>query len=204
MKETWIEVKPAGYLKKFGNHRFYVSSPAEAMKAMFLQVPGFEEAFRSADRKGLGFAVFTDKRQLNDTEQMLMGCPKTLRIVPKQRGGKSAGSQILAAIAIIAITYFTAGAGSAGAAGFFGASAGTVASVGYAVGISMALGGITQMLSPQPGGLKTKSDTENQSSYAFGGPVNTTAQGQPVPVFYGYREVGGAVVSASIVSEDQQ
>ena len=37
----------------------------------------------------------------------------------------------------------------------------------------------------------------------FNGPVNTTAQGNPVPVIYGEMIVGSATISAGIYSEDQ-
>ena len=46
-------------------------------------------------------------------------------------------------------------------------------------GAAMALGGVVQMLSPQMGGLRMRQGPENKPSYAFGGPVNTTAQGNP-------------------------
>ncbi|MGS3334490.1 tail assembly protein, partial [Serratia marcescens] len=76
-------------------------------------------------------------------------------------------------------------------------------SMAYA-GAAMALGGVVQMLSPQAGGLRMRQDQDNKPSYAFGGPVNTTAQGNPVGVLYGTREIGGAVISAGIYTEDQQ
>lgn len=206
MSETWIEVRPSGYLKKFGNHKFLVKNPAEAIRAMMFQVKGFRKAFESADKKGLGFQVVTDKREINDLTHLHIGKPKVVKLIPRMMGRKSNNGlgQIFAAIAIAAITYFTAGAGGAGAAGLFGASAGTAATIGYTMAVSLALGGIVQMLTPSPPGMKQRMDTENAASYAFGGPVNTTAQGQPVPAFYGLREVGGAIISASMVSEDQQ
>ncbi len=68
----------------------------------------------------------------------------------------------------------------------------------------MMLGGIVQMLSPQPAGLASKQDAENRASYAFGGVTNTTAQGNPVPLLYGRRRIGGAIISAGIYVEDQQ
>ncbi len=43
---------------------------------------------------------------------------------------------------------------------------------------------------------------DNQPSYVFNGPVNTTAQGQPVPIGYGRLIVGGAVISAGISIDD--
>ncbi|HHJ4498639.1 TPA: tail assembly protein, partial [Escherichia coli] len=33
---------------------------------------------------------------------------------------------------------------------------------------------------------------------------NTTASGNPVPLLYGQREIGGAIISAGIYAEDQQ
>lgn len=203
MSESWIEVRPGGYLKKYGNHKFYVTTPAEAIKAMLIQVKGFDEAFRAAGKRGVKFAVRTDKRTITDPEQLLMGKPEVVRLIPKYSGGKNSGLTFLAVAAIIAITVFTAGAGGVAGSGFLAAGS-TSAAVATSIAVSLAIGGITQLLSPQPEGLSSKTDVENKASYAFGGPVNTAAQGVPVPVFYGYREVGGAVVSASIVSEDQQ
>lgn len=68
----------------------------------------------------------------------------------------------------------------------------------------MMLGGVIQMLSPQPAGLASKQDATNQASYAFGGVTNTAAQGYPVPLLYGKRRIGGAIISAGIYVEDQQ
>lgn len=203
MSETWIEVRPGGYLKKFGVHKFLVNSPAEAIRAMLNQVPGFDEAFRAAEKKGIKFAIRTEKRDLKTPEELQMGKPKILKLIPKYSGSKNSGMAFLAVAAIIAATVFTAGAAGFGAGAWFAAGSASAA-VATSIAVSLAIGGITQMLSPQPDGLSTTSDAENKASYAFGGPVNTTAQGQPVPAFYGLREVGGAVISASIVSEDQQ
>ena len=200
---TWIEVKPSGYLKKFGNHKFFVKDSAEALKAMFMQVKGFEEAFKSADKKGLGFALVTNDRNVNDLAELRMGKPKVLKIVPKYFGRKSnSGLGMIFAAAAIALVIAFPPAGLA-ASGWLAAGSTSLA-IATSVAISLALGGITQLLAPQPPGIKTRQAPENEASYAFGGPVNTTAQGQPVPLFYGEREVGGAIVSAEIVAEDQK
>lgn len=198
MAETWIEVRPGGYLKKYGNHKFFVNTPAEAIRAMLIQVKGFDEAFRAAGKRGVQFAVRTDNRNIVDVEHLHMGKPKVVKLIPKYSGGKNSGLTFLAVAAIIIATVYTGGV-----AGF--AAAGTTSgSIATSIAVSLAIGGITQMLTPQPKGLSSSTDADNKASYAFGGPVNTAAQGVPVPVFYGYREVGGAVVSASMVSEDQQ
>ena len=112
-------------------------------------------------------------------------------------GGKV--GQILLGAALIAASFvMPLGAFGFGSAVLFGTT--TVASLAFSVGVSLALGGVAQMLAPQP-----KFDgpqEEQQPSYVFNGAVNTTAQGQPVPVGYGRMIVGSAVISAGISVED--
>ena len=72
------------------------------------------------------------------------------------------------------------------------------------LGASMVLGGVLQMLSPQVPGLASQQSPVNKASYAYGGVTNTTAQGYPVPLLYGKRLIGGAIISAGIYVEDQQ
>jgi predicted phage tail protein len=72
-----------------------------------------------------------------------------------------------------------------------------------AMGISMSLGGIVQLLSPQTTGLAKTQSADNKPSYAFS-VTNTTSQGYPVPLLYGKRRIGGAIISAGIYVEDQQ
>ncbi|MNS78223.1 Bacteriophage lambda tail assembly protein I [compost metagenome] len=71
------------------------------------------------------------------------------------------------------------------------------------MGIAMAMGGVVQMLSPQQKGLSAADSPENGASYNFNGPVNTSAQGNPVPLLYGRMIVGSSVISAGIFAEDQ-
>lgn len=188
MTERMVEVKLGGYLKQFGrSHKFMVSSGREAIKALCKQVKGFEHALSVAHLKGFRFAIFNGKHNIKDPEELNLGSKDVMRIIPILEGSKRAGlfQTLLGAVVIV-----------------IGAFAGFNPAIMMA-GASMMLGGVVQMLAPQPGGLKTKSDADNQASYAFGSPVNTTAQGSPIGVLYGEREVGGAVISAGIVAEDQ-
>ena len=88
-------------------------------------------------------------------------------------------------------------------ASFFVPGLGVVGAPLLNLGISMALGGIVQMLSPQQSGSSAADAVENGASYNFNGPVNTTAQGNPVPVLYGRMVVGSAVISAGILAQEQ-
>ena len=60
-----------------------------------------------------------------------------------------------------------------------------------------------QMLAPQAKGLSAVDDPHNRASYSFNGPVNTSAQGNPVGLLYGQAIVGSAVISAGIYAQDQ-
>lgn len=75
------------------------------------------------------------------------------------------------------------------AIGYF--SGGTLSAVGYGAakfGAAMMLGGVVQMLSPQPAGLASKQSADNRASYAFGGVTNTAAQGYQ---YRSYMAAGG-------------
>ncbi|HEQ1856761.1 tail assembly protein [Providencia sp. wls1919] len=186
---------------KFGRvHRLAIDSPREAIKALSVLYDGFEQFLANAHLKGLEFAVFKGKRNINEDELYLKTC-EDIRIAPVIKGSKRGGffQTVIGVALIAAATYFTGGLGAAFTAGGW---AGTAAMTGAA----MALGGVIQMLSPQPSGLSMRQDTDNKPSYAFGGAVNTTAQGNPVPLLYGLdrREVGGAIISAGIYTEDQK
>ncbi|MBS7785528.1 tail assembly protein [Providencia sp. 2.29] len=187
---------------KFGReHKLDIDSPREAIKALSVLYDGFEQFLANAHLKGLEFAVFKGKRNISEDELHLDTC-EDIRIAPVIKGSKRGGFfQTILGVAMIGAAAFLSGGLSVAftAAGTWG---GALAMGGAA----MALGGVVQMLSPQPRGLSVRQDADNKPSYAFGGTVNTTAQGNPVPLFYGLdrREIGGAVISAGIYTEDQQ
>jgi len=47
-----------------------------------------------------------------------------------------------------------------------------------------------------------KSSGGSDQAFGFSGPVNTTAQGNPVPIGYGRLIVGSVVISAEILASD--
>ncbi|HHH1141507.1 MULTISPECIES: tail assembly protein [Yersinia] len=182
--------------KKFGReYNWDVSNHKEAIEALSLQIKGFRQFMLDSESKGLTFAVFNGKRNIGENELSLNG-KEPIRIIPIIIGSKKAGifQTILGAVLIAVgavMTWMSGGTASPLAAGFF------------KVGAAMMLGGVVQMLSPQQGGLASRQSAENTPSYAFGGPVNTVAQGNPIPIGYGERIIGGAIISAGIYTEDQ-
>lgn len=195
MKEVLAKIELGGVLgKQFGKrHERLVLTASEIIRALCCTIKGFENYLNSSKQRGLTFAMFLGKKNIGVDD---LGFPITediVRIVPVVIGSKKAGllQTILGAVLVVA------GYGLAGFTG--GASMALVAP-----GVALMAGGVIQMLSPQPAGLASKQDAGNRASYAFGGVTNTAAQGYPVPLLYGKRRIGGAIISAGIYVEDQQ
>ena len=72
-----------------------------------------------------------------------------------------------------------------------------------AAGVGMMVGGIAMMLMPKIDNAQDQNQDGNKANQGFGSAVTTVAQGNPVPVLYGQREVGGFIVSAGQYPEDQ-
>lgn len=191
-----------GFLgKQFGRvHRYDVKSPAEAVRALCVTLKGFRQAL--AD--GGAYRVMVAGKEALSMDRLAepISQRETFRIVPVVAGaGRGIGQVILGA----ALIYFSGGlAGAFGAtaatattaatAGAFGITAGTFT----ALGASLILGGVSQMLIKPPSS-QSQEAIENQPSFAFNGAVNTVAQGNPVPVLYGGPLlIGSQVVSAGL------
>ena len=185
-------IKLSGPLARlFGRtHRYFLErgTAEEAFSALRNTIDGFREAILALERRGLVFAIFRNRENVGADKFELSGT-RELRIVPVLRGSKRGGilQTIVGVVMIVAGIFLLATP--------FGAPL-------IAAGIGMVAGGVVQMLSPQPKGLKTSAAPENQPSYAFGSAKNTTASGNPVPMCYGRRRWGGAIISAGIYAED--
>ncbi|SET27677.1 tail assembly protein [Thorsellia anophelis] len=190
--------------RKFGKiFELDISTTAEAIRALSTQIQGFDKFLLDSKKMGLTFAVFKSKRNIGIDEMHDNVGQNEIRIVPVVIGNKSGGLfQTILGVALLGVAAIMTGGTVLGAAGMF--AAGTTAGTFGLMGAAMLLGGIVQMLSPQPKGLGISESPENKPNYAFGGSVNTTAQGNPVAVYYGHREIGGAIISAGIYTDDQQ
>ncbi|HCR1107408.1 TPA: tail assembly protein [Klebsiella aerogenes] len=172
-------------------HRLVIDSPAEAIRALCATVPGFEMYLQTANQRGMRFTVFKGRENVS-RDELAHGCGGSeIRIAPVLAGSKRGGmfQMILGAVLIVASIWMP------------GLSI-AASNLMFSAGAAMSIGGVVQMLAPQMPGLASRQDADNKPSYAFGGPVNTTAMGNPVPVGYGLRERGGAIVSAGIYTDD--
>lgn len=178
---------------RFGRKfRLAVSNPAEAVRALCVLLPGFQQYLMGAKAKGMEFAVFVGRQNLS--KEQLHDPPGTddIRIAPVLVGSKRGGIlQTILGVVLIVVGVWTQNY-----------------QLVFQGGV-MVLGGVAQMLAPQPKGLGAKDSAENTPNYSMNGAVNTQAQGNPVPAPYGGHDtkgmfVGSAVISGGIYAEDQQ
>lgn len=189
--DTLRTIRLSGKLgAQFGRvHRIAVSSTAEAVRALCVMLPGFNRELMTSRDRGIVYACFLGKRNIGQGELTLAGGTEDIRISPRIAGAKSGGFlQIILGVALIAASFIP--------------GVGAFAVPLLSMGASMAIGGVLQMLVPQQS-TASAADVDNGASYNFNGPVNTTAQGNPVPVLYGRMIVGSSVISAGILAQDQ-
>lgn len=182
-----------GALAEFGGpFEMAVSTPAEALRAMTVQLDGFAETLRDGTwqviRGPLEEGVELDEESLT----LGLGKAQEMHILPAIEGAGSngVGKAILGA-AIIAVAWWNPAGWAAGTAMMVGAA-----------GAGMLVAGTAMMLAPSPptGSYEDKGRPD-ETSFLFNGPVNTHHQGVPVPLVYGETHTGSVVVSAGMSTE---
>ncbi len=177
--------------KKYGKvFDLAVRDPAHAIRLLCANFPGFRQDVGTEDE----YAIIVGKRRGLTPEQLREPLPEgsTIKIVPMPKGSKSGGifQTIIGIVLIVVGVVITVMSG--GSASPVGASL-------IAMGIGMVIGGVAQMLMGTPKTPKAQSNDapENRASDLFNGAVNTSAQGNPVPVCLGGPiRVGAYVVGA--------
>ncbi|MEF3804437.1 tail assembly protein [Acinetobacter baumannii] len=204
--------------QKFGREfKLDVANTREAMRALSVQIAGFEHFMLHAHEQGLRFAVFLKSKNSSnkrgkkrpaiydhETKRLITGDnigeeqldmnteAEVIHIVPRVvgAGGNGVLQTILGAVMVVvgavAMAY-----GQAWGANLVGA------------GIGMMVGGVAQMLMPKIDNTQDQNQDGNRANKGFGGAVTTVAQGNPVPILYGQREIGGFIISAGQYPEDQ-
>jgi predicted phage tail protein len=179
-------------LGRVHKRKLEIGSPAEAVQAMMHTVPGFSRFLTRSRDMGLAFTVFAGKRNLGEGDlRTPVEADEDIRIAPVLRGRKQGVFQVILGAVLIVVGLYI-GVQSGG-------TAGAIAQGLVATGIGMIAGGVVQMLTPLPRTTKSSDKPGQQANTSFNGPVNTVAQGNSVPVFYGGpMPVGSVVASAGI------
>ena len=173
--------------KKYGRvHRLDCADALDALRAFCAMLPGFQQDFvRLKYRVVLNDAPMTNREELKLPAH-------TIRFVPVVSGaGHGIGEVVAGALLLVAAFYAPELAVSLGATAAEGAAAGSMA---FSLGASMVLTGLAQAIAQPP--------LMGTNSYLFSGPVNSTKQGNPVPILYGTLMIGSQVISANLQAYD--
>lgn len=186
--KTMTRILLSGCLAKTFGREFFrkleTGTAREAFSALQHTVDGFADFIRDSARRGLRFAIFRNRENINEDGFTLSGTTE-IRIVPVICGSKRGGLlQIVAGAALMVASIW-------------------LGPVAFSIGLSMVIGGVSQMLSPTPKSpsQQDQASTENKPSYLFNGAFNSTQQGLPVPVVYGRMLVGSSVVAVGTWAE---
>jgi predicted phage tail protein len=189
--------------------RLAVQTPAEAIRAIEANTGRLVRHLMNHEGGKAAYRVILDGSDHERIEDITtpMRTPQTIHFVPVLSGAGSNGIwQIVIGVILVAAAFYlgpTTGS-------LFSTSLGTgiiksaaVATFVGTFGVSLILGGIAQALAPSPhGNFGDTERPENQPSYLFNGAVNTTRQGNPVPVGYGRLRVGSQLVSVGLRTEE--
>ena len=121
---------------------------------------------------------------------MVLGPGAVVEIMPAIAGGSDGAGKLLVGALLIAATVATGGgfaavAGSTGWSGFL-----------FSQGVSLVVKGVEKM-------METPEEPEKRSGGPYNGPRQTTGEGHPVPLLYGYARVSGALIHRTIDTEDK-
>lgn len=189
-----VTIKLLGELgRRFGRQfRLAVKTPAEAMRALCMQIPEMRQYLLESGEKGINWRVVTEHPDGLDEDQLLWPMSKRMVVAP-QPAGRGGVGKIIAGIALVAAAVVLGPIGL----GVIGATFAT--SVG-AIGASMIFGGVAELLTPTPkmpnvkgfgGASSSGRDVEQQkNAFTFDKSNANTMQGEVVPVLYGERILG--------------
>jgi predicted phage tail protein len=212
-------VKLYGHLRaQFGaEFAFDIDTVGEVFAALNANLPGFRAYLMEHSEPGYRVLVNDEPRTAEELA-LILDVPSEIQIVPVVQGagdGKSIG-MILGGILLAVVSYGVGAAlGAGAAAGGAGAAAGgaaaggaaggitlagTIATVGVGLGASLAVGGISQLVSRQPKSTEVAArDAERRKSYTFGAVAPTIQQGVPIPIAYGENIAEGYPISVRLV-----
>lgn len=177
--------------EKFGREwELAIRTPIEAIRAIGCQVPGFTEFLIQSGEAGIEYQVVADDPIGCDEESI--GFPfaaAEIKIVPVLQGSGGT-ARLIAGVVLIAASFFIPGGG------ILGISAGTV----LLMGASLALSGVSQLLTRTP---ETPEESDRLSSSVIDAAQRTTDQGRPVPRLYGRRRLQGMIVLSSGVDVEK-
>ncbi|EGL4957872.1 tail assembly protein [Salmonella enterica] len=196
---TMARVCLYGDLQRFGRRTdLSIKTAAEGVYALAMQIPGFRQRMIEGwyQVRIAGEDVSADNLTARLHEPLPPGA--VIHIVPRMEGAKSGWTGILAGAALIAASFIP----GLNVAVWAGAAA-TWSSLAFSLGVSMMLGGVAQMLAPQPKAPSMHSADNGKQNTYFSSLDNMVAQGNPLPVPYGEVMTGSRRISQELSTRDE-
>lgn len=182
-----------------------VGSLKEVAQALGAQIEGFRDYIVAGTFRVVAGKALDNGIQLGPEQVAFNVGRRDIHIVPVVAGAKRGGiGKLIAGILIAVVAWWMAPAlvpaglmGGGGVVTIAGINTSTIAMFG----VSIALSGVSQLLTPKQKKQKNTSP-EQQPSFVFNGAVNTAEQGGCVPLIYGRTMVGSTVISAGMTTDD--
>lgn len=196
------KIRVYGKLAKFLGQRTFeaaVDSAAEAVRFLAANFPGLER--HMADQH---YRVSVGTYDLGEDELADPVGRQTIKIMPVISGAGRGVGKIIAGVALIALSFALPGS----TIGLFGL--GKIGLTAFAapvlgIGVSLALSGVSQLLTPTPtlsgpgsATATTANEADPRESFSFNGIQNTARAGTPLPIVYGEVIVGSVVGTIGI------
>lgn len=182
MERELTTIKLHGWLgKKYGKtFKLYVNNVREAVDLLSAQIKGFRQDIIKNSRC---YRVLVQNEAKGPDELFDSATGKCIRIIPVVAGSGNVAKIIVGAILIYLAPY--AAPEIAGAIG--------------GMGWSLVIGGAMGLIFGTAKASTGESNSESKTSYLFSGTVNTTGQGNQVPLAYGGPiQIGSQVISAGV------
>ena len=211
--------------QRYGVEHKYTNlrTPAEAIKLLCINHPELQRELITAHEHGIGYRVIQAETDLDYPDLRLPIGQHDLIVTPVIAGSGGGTGTILAGVALVAAAIVLGPAvGGFIGLGVTGVIGGAAATAIGAIGASLILGGVSQLLSPQPtignlgsnrlgsgdslstdGPQSVTRGTDGRQSYAYTGAANTVGVGATIPVAYGEVLIGSQLLSANVDVTDE-
>lgn len=200
------KIKLTGRLGREFGHEFDldVRDPAEAIRALCYQIPGFEDSLKQGEYRVT--RVYSDGQEIPSSDKdvfLAFGSAAGYRIDPVVGGNRRGLGKLVLGIVLIGAAFFTAGASLTSTAAL--AETATIGGVSLGVtygniafyGALMALQGAAALLTPTP-----DNSDRTRESFLLDYTGNIGRQGTAIPIIFGETFIGSVVVSVGITAED--
>ncbi|QDP68213.1 MAG: putative tail tip assembly protein I [Prokaryotic dsDNA virus sp.] len=196
------KIKLYGKLAEFVGHKEFEVKVSNISQAISFLVHNFPELECYMSPKY--YQVKVGNYAVDEKELDYPVGSQDIHFIPVISGAGKGFGKILLGAALIGVGLMLPGGGMFGTYGLGGAAAvkgGFLTGLGTftsAIGASLVLQGVSNMLFPLPDIPKFESSQDPKLSFNFNGLQNTSRAGTPVPIVYGEIITGSVVISAAI------